>query len=421
LNLLFLLPLIFLTVPIIPPLLEIFRRRDKGPRKIPEETIHEEKPDISKPLPTMERARASARMRATDEIIRAMGDVSIPDETEIEEHIVVYGFLKVGQKCHIHGSIKAFGGVEIGAESVVEGHILSEGKVIIGPKTKVNGIIDSVEDIILKEDATVEAVSTEKSVKIGLGAKINRRILAGASIHTAPSQTTPLEGGVPKETLPEFIIIERMKNQPEESYREAPPPTSIFEGLFKAEEKRIEEATSGLFKHLEDQIRKLDEVDKKMLHEAELGELTPIESKVLMLLSSGSDVDEIGLRLLMDPVHVRKVIHSLIEKNYLDKDLKPILYKINEGPLEEVREGKMPSPSEKKGDEEPATQTPRKDEISVEEFFERLLASKLRDEVKKKLEGNRPVKKIDDSSVALEDWRKTSSVLYEEKRDEYSQ
>jgi len=180
LNPLVLLPFALLGVPFTPTIFEIFKRKDKGPKEIPEQTTYEEKPDIDTPL--LERAREEARVKVSGEVIRITGDASIPDGTEVKNHIVVQGNLKVGKKCHIFGSIKAFGDVDVGDYSIVEGHVLSEGTVIIGRDCVVKGVVDSLKDIILGENAVVEAVSTEKTVKVGSNAKINRRILSGASI-----------------------------------------------------------------------------------------------------------------------------------------------------------------------------------------------------------------------------------------------
>ena len=179
-SVLALLPLTLLVVPLIPAFLEFFKRKDRGPREIPEDTIHEEKPDI----PVMEKARAEARVKAPSDILRVTGDVAIPDGTEMRSNIVVQGFLRLGKNCRIHGSIKAFKGVEVGEGTIIDGHVLSEGNITIQRNARVNGVVDSLNDIILYENAIVDAVSTEKTVKLAPGAKINRRILSGTSIET---------------------------------------------------------------------------------------------------------------------------------------------------------------------------------------------------------------------------------------------
>lgn len=258
-NPLIIIPFALAVLPLIPAFIEIFRRKDKGPRKIPEETIHEERPDISKPVLDLKRARDSAQMGGESEVIRVVGDVSIPDETEIKEHIVVQGSLKIGKRCHLHGSVKTSKEVEVGAESIVEEHILSEGKVTIGSKAVVKGIIDSKGDIILKEDAVVEAVSTEKSVEVGVGAKIQRGILAGASIHTSPPSRMPTPA---VEARPEKPIIDRMKTL-KVNEQPAHQVSSAIEDLFEAKASgETDDIKEKLFKHLEDRIRELSETER---------------------------------------------------------------------------------------------------------------------------------------------------------------
>ncbi|MEM2112105.1 MAG: hypothetical protein QXX08_09560 [Candidatus Bathyarchaeia archaeon] len=181
-NPLAVLPFILLGAPFTPVAVEFFRRKDKGPKEIPEQTTYEEKPDVDTPL--LEKAREEARVKVAGEVIRITGDASIPDGTEINNHLVVQGNLKIGKKCHIYGSVKAFGSVEIGQSTIVEGHVLSEGIITIGRDCIIKGIVDSLKDITLEENAIVEAVSTEKTVKIGPNAKINRRVLSGSQIIT---------------------------------------------------------------------------------------------------------------------------------------------------------------------------------------------------------------------------------------------
>ena len=196
-NYLIFVPLILLIIPFIPAFIEYLKRKDRGPREIPEQTIYEETPDLkdlpkskeSKPeISRLERARGDARLKAVGDIMRITGDISIPDGAEINNHLMVHGNLKVGKKVHIYGSVKAFGDIELGESTIVDGHVLSEGEVKIGKNCIVKGIVDSLKDITLGENAVVEAVSTEKTVKVGPNAKINRRILSGSSIITLPRE-----------------------------------------------------------------------------------------------------------------------------------------------------------------------------------------------------------------------------------------
>jgi len=211
-NFLVLLPLGLLVIPFIPTFFEIFRRKDKGPKKIPEQSTYEEKPDLN--VPRLERARGEARAKMPGEVIRVTGDVSIPDGTNVDNHLVVQGTLKLGKNSRVSGSVKAFGSVEIGESSIIDGHVLSEGKIIIGRNCVVKGVVDSLKDIILEENAIVEAVSTEKTVKLGPGAKINRRILSGTSIVTSLEQ-------------PQVPEVEEVEPAPQPPLEEEHPPVTV--------------------------------------------------------------------------------------------------------------------------------------------------------------------------------------------------
>ncbi|MCD6538267.1 hypothetical protein J7L18_06645 [Candidatus Bathyarchaeota archaeon] len=219
-NYLIFVPLILLIIPFIPAFIEYLKRKDRGPREIPEQTTYEETPDLkdlpksteSKPeISRLERARGNARLKAVGDIMRITGDISIPDGAEINNHLMVHGNLKVGKKVHIYGSVKAFGDIELGESTIVEGHVLSEGEVKIGKNCRVKGIVDSLKDITLGENAVVEAVSTEKTVKVGPNAKINRRILSGSSIITLPREMT----------VEKLAKAEKAKLEPEQSKSEA--------------------------------------------------------------------------------------------------------------------------------------------------------------------------------------------------------
>jgi len=219
-NLLILLPFLLLAVPFIPALLEIFKRKDKGPREVPEQTTYEEPPDLE--ISKLEQARGDARAKSTGDVIRITGNVSIPDETEIKNHLMVQGNLKIGKRTHIYGSVKAFGDIELDESSTVEGHVLSEGKVTVGRNCVVKGIVDSLKDIILEENAVVEAVSTESKVSVGPNAKIKRRILSGASIVTFPQQIKEKETVKPKEVKP---VSKPEVEKPLQVYVKPSPPS----------------------------------------------------------------------------------------------------------------------------------------------------------------------------------------------------
>ncbi|MFB0502651.1 MAG: hypothetical protein ACETWE_02365 [Candidatus Bathyarchaeia archaeon] len=383
-NALVLLPFLVLIAPILPALIEIFRRKDKGPREIPEQTLYEEQAGISETIPRLEKTRARARVKIAGEVIRIVGDVSIPSGVEINENIVVHGNLTLGSKCHVQGSLKSLGQVEVGDDSVIEGHIISDGKVTVGRNTRVEGIIDSSGDIILSEDAVVGAVSSGKSVRLAQGAKINRRVPAEELI-TEPSLVPSTEE--------------------EETQAERPFEVTIpsFSAFF---DDRRYQATSDdkarIFQSLRDEMRRIYKPEEKPIDEGTLKELSQREAEIFKLAVSGYDTDEIGLRLLMDPVSVQKAIDSLIKAGYLDEYLKPL----------------RPRAA---GEEASVTSPPRKEQekLEVEQFrvgvvFERLLASKLRQEVKEGSESEEKGRTStrNEMEKRLKEWQRESSVFF---------
>ncbi|MCW4021175.1 MAG: hypothetical protein NWF14_08115, partial [Candidatus Bathyarchaeota archaeon] len=345
-NLLVFLPFGILIVPFIPTFLEMFRRKDKGPKDIPEQSTYEKKPEVE--VSRLERARGEARAKMPGEIIRVTGNASIPDGTEIDNHLVVQGNLRLGKRCHVRGSVKTFGDIEIGEASTIEGHVLSEGKIIVGRNCIVRGIVDSLKDIILEQNAVVEAISTEKTVKLGPGAKINKRVLSGVSINTSfdqpqIQQSELIEKAEPAPQPPTkmkrpSVAIDRVQPvEKEPKFREQKPQSSAvtpeaprseparLKEIERAEEpeKETERITDRIFGYLEDRIRKLDKVRRCPMEGLSLEGLSPTEIEVLKLTYVCSSIEEICLRLLKDPTQVQEILNSLIEKGYLDNDLNP--------------------------------------------------------------------------------------------------
>lgn len=435
-NFLVLLPLAFLVVPLIPTFIEIFRRKDKGPREIPEKTIYEEKPDI-RSVPMLERARGAARVKAAGEVIRVVGNVSIPDRTEINNHLIVQGSLKLGKKCHVRGSIKAFGSVEVGESSIIDGHILSEGKILIGRNSRVNGVVDSIQDIILEENAFVEAVSTEKTVKLGSGAKVNKRVLSGTSIITAPTEEQLVPTVQGKAQIPKIVEKEKPR------IREVKPPTlkvvpaipSFKLPQLKESEKKTKKITDRIFEFLEDRIREFDKIEGESIEGVRLEDLTETEIEVFRLACESQSLEEISLRLLMDPLEVQEVLNGLIEKGYLDEDLKPKRrerrkeLEISTHETTKESETPQPTPAEEETKEEIEASVGESEfGLSLEEIFERLLASKMRKELKSRIRVEIEESKEDEEAVdkeemkgILKEWEKASSLLWEteEKEDRH--
>jgi len=398
-NLLILLPFALLIVPFIPAIIEIFKRKDRGPREVPEQTTYEDLPKLE--IPRLERARGDARARIVGDVIRVTGNVSIPEGTEIKNHLMVQGNLKIGRGSHVYGSIKAFGDIDLGELTIVEGHVLSEGTVTVGRNCMVKGIVDSLKDIILEENSIVEAVSTEKTVKVGPNAKINRRILSGASIVTLPPSSAK-----------------------EKEHGEG-TSHSMVPRLSKETRSETTSITDNIFKHLEERIKIFEKAKKFRIRSEGLEGLTLLEDKVLKAAHNCRSKEEICLRLLMDPSEVEDIIDSLIEKGYLDKDLKPKI---------PAATGQIEEPASKRSEvEKNASPKDWQEETLLgKELIERLIASKMREELKKKMERLKEesaAKQKPNSGKAtirqkasrnemegiLKEWKESSSLLWGEK------
>jgi len=437
-NALVLLPLALVIVPFLPTLAEMLRRKDKGPRTFPEQTMHKE--GLSVQDAWLERARIEARTKEPVEVIRVIGNISIPEGTEMTNHLVVQGDLRLGKKCHLYGSIKAFGNVEVGEYSVVEGHVLSEGKIHIGRDSIIKGVVDSPQDITLEQNATVEAVSTEKTVKLRPGARINKRILSRASIVAFPEEAKV--SGIEAMRIDEHPAVKVEEVSPAQPDKQKPSlvrgeplgpktvPTITGPESFRPvkPQERPERITDQIFRYLEERIRRFDETTRRGLEDVRLEGLSSNEVKVLRLAYMGSSLEEICLRLPLDPPKVQEILESLIRKGCLDKDLRP------RRPVS--RKGYPTEASEEK--QEPRTEQPSPAEADVkekklepqDELIERLIASKMREELKRKLE-QRPkaTSRYDDristkettrtfgvgreeTKRILEEWKKTSSLLW---------
>ncbi len=403
-NPLLILPIVLLTVPFIPAFIGIFRKKDRGPREFPEQTIYEEIPDLQ--ISRLERARGQARSKISSEIIRITGNVSIPEGTEIKNHLMVQGNLVLGKNSRVHGSIKAFGDVDLGESSTVEGHVLSEGKVIIRRNCVVKGIVDSLNDIILEENAVVEAVSTERTVRLSPNAKINRRILSGASIITVPQET------LEEHPSPEHVVKE------EKSGVETSITTSIDEHT------RI---TDRVFEYLEERIRMLEESKAAPLKPADLKGLTPTEAKVFEAAHECNSSEEICLKLMMDPAEVEEAISSLRSKGYLDEDLKPKVppEQLHKKMLTDNRNA-SPTPSGSKTIMKASKERSKESMISEDEIIERLIASKIRKELKEKLESLNNKRRMKSNNLdslksgirsLLKEWKRVSSILWRAKEE----
>ncbi len=203
-----------------------FGRADGKASSASVQAVADERGDVG--LPRLEQARAHARVKVVGEVLRVMGDISIPEGTELKSSLVVHGNLRLGKGCLVHGSVKAAGDTDIGEHSVIEGHVLSEGRIRIRKNSTVKGIVDSLKEIIIEENANVDAVSTESTVRLGAGAKVSGRVLSSGSIVPAgPEQVreSPTSEKVEEEAKKMIETAESLiQRQPSEEEGEGEEP-----------------------------------------------------------------------------------------------------------------------------------------------------------------------------------------------------
>jgi len=291
----------FMIVPFIPAVSEYFRRRDKGPRRILDTTIIDEAEDLEESsasdLPYIEQSRVDARVKTIGDFVRVVGDVSIPDETEVNSPIVIHGNLSLGAHCKIHGTIKATKNLNIGEHNIIMGHCISGGNVEVGPHTRVEGIVDAVGDIIIRENAFVGGASAEKSIKIRPGATVAKKLSADQLVMFEPIST---EVEVPRAEK-ELVTVGEDKG--EKISVEVDSDIYALDQQFSKGEM-----------NLETYLQK-----RQALIEQRSTELNR-DSEILKLLSERKKVMEISLRLLMDPEKVNERVNNLITEGFINAD-----------------------------------------------------------------------------------------------------
>ncbi|HIE18262.1 TPA: hypothetical protein EYP75_00905 [Candidatus Bathyarchaeota archaeon] len=156
-----------------------------------------------------------------------------------------------------------------------------------------------------------------------------------------------------------------------------------------------------IFEHLENRIKMFERSKGFPAESVDLEGLTPIEAKVFEAAHKCRSPEEICLRFLMDPTEVDEAINSLIENGYLDKNLNPTV---------------------------PSKERQKEEEFSEKALIEKLIASKMREELKKKLEkapsvaveekayGNKIniLRKASQEGLSniLKEWKNVSSLLW---------
>jgi len=156
----------FVLILFFPSLLEIKKPKDRGPRKIVEESLNK--------LSDLVDVQTS-----DGNIVKISGDICFLSGFEVEENVVVEGSLAVGDRCHFHKSVKAKGDVQIGNDVVIDGNLVADGDVSVWDGTVIGGAIDARGDVKLSERVSVRlSVVSGGNVELFESSEVKNNILA---------------------------------------------------------------------------------------------------------------------------------------------------------------------------------------------------------------------------------------------------
>jgi len=130
----------FVFVLFVPSLWEIKKPKDKGPRRVEDATL--------------EKLGVKVR-RLSGDFIRLLGDLTLPDDLNFEENMVIEGCLRVGNRCHFGKSLKVLGDVTIGFGVVIDENLLVDGDVNVMDDAVIGGSVDASSNVRLGEKVYV--------------------------------------------------------------------------------------------------------------------------------------------------------------------------------------------------------------------------------------------------------------------------
>jgi len=151
----------------LPSLLEIWKPKDSGPRKIREKTLEQLGVKVHK---------------VNDEIVRVQGDLNLPSDFKFEENLVVKGSLNAGDGCHFSRSLKVSGIVTLGCAVLVGENLIVEGDVKINDEAVISGSINAGGSVKLGEKTYVGgSVVAGGNVELFENCEVVNGILCGKS------------------------------------------------------------------------------------------------------------------------------------------------------------------------------------------------------------------------------------------------
>jgi hypothetical protein len=339
------------------------------------------------------------------ETARVRGDVSIPENDTVPFNMIVEGNLIAQSGVIFQGGLHVKGSTVLGDRNSVMKSLICEEMVVLGRHTVVENIVDSNGSVFVRHGVIVGTgekggIASGDTVYVELGFSGKTKIYASRgvkvvkTIHEILPESLKQIIGKERERVtpvpslvsikpPEVRAVEAISTEreivPPLPHPEVPVPEAVEEKfeITKIEHHKPvgfvhEDKTAGgmdsLFKSLEDRIREFDKIEERPIEGIGLEELREhAEVQVFKLVASGYDVNEISLRLFMDPFEVQEILNALIKKGYLDENLKPKRRETRGKPEVDAPETVQEAPTgEETKEETAASEKPSKEEPETE-------------------------------------------------------
>lgn len=157
----------FVLALFLPSLLEIWKPKDNGPRRMQERTLEQFGVKVH---------------RANNEIVRVQGDLRLPNDFKFKENLVVKGSLNAGNGCHFSRSVKVSGNVILGVAVLLDENLVVEGDVKVGDDAAIGGSIDAGGSVKLGEKTFVGgSVVAGGNVELFENCEVVNGVLCGKS------------------------------------------------------------------------------------------------------------------------------------------------------------------------------------------------------------------------------------------------
>jgi hypothetical protein len=329
------------------------------------------------------------------ETARVKGDVSIPENDTVPFNIIVEGSLISQSGVVFQGGLHVKGNAVLGDRNSVMKSLICEEMVVLGRNTVVENLVDSEGPVFVRRGVIVGTgekggIASGDTVYVELGFSGKTKIYASRGVKVVKNiheilpeglkqiigrereRVTPVPPVVsvkPPEVRPTEAISTEREIETPLPHPEVQVPKAVEAEKFEitkiehpkplgfVHEGKTAGETGALFKSLEDRIREFDKVKERPIEGIGLEELREhAEVQVFKLVASGYDVNEISLRLFMDPFEVQEILNALIKKGYLDENLKPKRRETREKPEVSAPETVQEAPTEEETKEEPETE-----------------------------------------------------------------